>query len=183
MERSEIREPRAAKTRISLRSIRATAMRRFAMLHRIPRCVSKPSIIAGPGRPHRPASKVPSIPRAWRPVRDGAEPADMPIRSGRRRGRQRSHHIRHGGPLRDGAVRACARRAGARRGQGRPRRIRDVARRQSRPRPPRAQPGVHRRTSRRTRSKPCSTRPASAASRRTSSCSSRASAACFWCAR
>src|SRR5882724_6173886 len=46
------------------------------MLHRILRCVSKTSIVAGPGRPHRPARKVPSIPKAWRPVRDGAGPTD-----------------------------------------------------------------------------------------------------------
>ena len=75
------------------------------------------------------------------------------------RGRQRSDHLRHGRPLRDGSVRARARGESNRHGEGRSRAVRRPGRRKRRSPSSGAQSGVHAPTSRPRRSPPCWRRP------------------------
>ena len=141
----------------------------FVMLHRSDRCVSKPRDFRGVQRDAPASSPEIEVPLefqglgAHRPRRCRACGI---ARKKTRRGRRKRNRFRHGGPLRDRPVRACARekmRIDAVKGRSRP--VRRAGRRERRSRPPRAQPGVHRRGAGARRSPPCSTRPASAGSR------------------
>src|SRR6266540_7260275 len=76
----------------------------FVMLHRSWRCVTQPRDFRG--APALSAKmRSPMNPKGLEPtVRDGAEPSELPKEHSR--GRRRRNRIRHGGPLRDRAVRS-----------------------------------------------------------------------------
>ena len=143
--RVEISDPGPVSPQSTLPNPSSSAAFTPGMLHRSGRYVTEPRAFRGVGDgPRNP--KIPLKSKGLcRASRAGAEPADLTSRAARR-GRRRSDRFRHGGPLRDA-------RCSSSRSKTRPSmRSRPIStsfdahdRRERRPRPPGAQPGVRRR--------------------------------------